>query len=196
MQSSCVLRLQAEEDEELAAAGPRTVYRRYLRKFICVIPRVHGGYFKSSSCVIHRVHQERLQQFLWEDGFFKTSGSWQRLFIGEDRPRKPESGFVRREATLKTALARPEWPPEVVFCRNRDVMERGSSPSGDAAAGAGSARAEAARTGRVGVLGRGKGGRLLRRLHWLASEGLWVIIHIESETLMRDPYYHHPQQEF
>ncbi len=75
----------------LAAAGSRTVYRRYLKKFICVILRVHGGYFKSSSRVIHRVHQERLQQFLSEDGFFKTSGSWQRSFIGEDRPRKPES---------------------------------------------------------------------------------------------------------
>ncbi len=36
------------------AAGSRTVYRRYLRKFICVIPRVHGGYFESSSRVIQR----------------------------------------------------------------------------------------------------------------------------------------------
>ena len=90
MQSSCVLCFHEEEEEELAA-GSRTVYRRYLRKFICVIPRVHGGYFKSSSCVIHRVHQERLQQFLSGDGFFQTSGSWQRSFVGEDRPRKPDS---------------------------------------------------------------------------------------------------------
>ena len=36
------------------AAGSRTVYRRYLRKFICIIPRVYGGYFKSLSCVIQR----------------------------------------------------------------------------------------------------------------------------------------------
>ena len=54
MQSSCVLCLRAEDDEQLAAAGSGTVYRRYLRKFICVIPRVHDGYFKSSSCVIQR----------------------------------------------------------------------------------------------------------------------------------------------
>ncbi len=90
MQSSCGLHLHAEEGEELAARF-RTVYRRYLRKLICVIPRVYGGFFKSSSHVIHRVLQEKLQQFLLEDRFFKTSGSWQRSFIGEDRPRKPES---------------------------------------------------------------------------------------------------------
>ncbi len=35
-------------------AGSRTAYRRYLRKFICVIPRVYGGYFESSSRVIQR----------------------------------------------------------------------------------------------------------------------------------------------
>ncbi len=40
--------------DEGLAAGSRTVYRRYLTKFICVIPRVHGGYFKSSSRVIQR----------------------------------------------------------------------------------------------------------------------------------------------
>ena len=91
MQSSCVLRLQAEEGEELAATGFGTVYQRHLRKFICVIPRVHAGYFKGSSRVIHRFSQERLRQFLSEDGFFKTSGSWQRSFVGEDRPRKLES---------------------------------------------------------------------------------------------------------
>ncbi len=64
MQSSCALCLLAEDDEGLAATGSGTIYRRYLKKYICVIPRIHGGYFKSSSHVIQRVHRERLQQFL------------------------------------------------------------------------------------------------------------------------------------
>ncbi len=42
---------------------------------------------------------------------------------------------------------------------------------------------------------KGKGGRPLRRLHWLASESLWVIVHIEAETLTRDPYYRRPWQD-
>ncbi len=54
MHSSCMPCLRAEGDEGFAAARSGTVYRRYLRKFICVIPRVHGGYFKSSLRVIQR----------------------------------------------------------------------------------------------------------------------------------------------
>ncbi len=124
MQSSCVLWLRAENDEELAAAGSRTVYRRYLRRFICVIPRVHGGYFKSSLRVIHRVHWERLTQFLSEEGFFKTSRSRQRRSSGRkgsgSQSHTPagtakvglglrlETEFLG--ATLKTVLARLEWP--------------------------------------------------------------------------------------
>ena len=42
---------------------------------------------------------------------------------------------------------------------------------------------------------RKEGGGQLRRLHWLVSDGLWVIVHIEAETLTLDPYYRHPQQD-
>ncbi len=64
--------------------------------------------------------------------------------------------------------------------------------SGNALAGAGSAGVGAARTGTAGVLG--KGGPL-QRLHWLISSGPGGIVHIEAETLTRDPYYRHPCQD-
>ena len=82
MQSSCVLRLQAGEDEELSA-GSRTVYRRYLIKFNCVIPRVHGGYFKSPSRVIQRVHQKGLQQFLFGRLTDREVGLMAKAFISQ-----------------------------------------------------------------------------------------------------------------
>ncbi len=75
---------------KVSSAVSRTVYQRYLRKFICVIPRVHSGYFKSSSHVFQRVHQKRLQQFLSEEGFFEMSRLWQRTFIRMGGSRKPE----------------------------------------------------------------------------------------------------------
>ncbi len=45
------------------------------------------------------------------------------------------------EAILKTVLARLEEPPTVVFCRVRDKL------SGDATAGAGSARSSSSKDG-------------------------------------------------
>ena len=41
-----------------SSAGSRTVYRRYLRKFICAVPRVHGENFKRSSHIFQRVYWE------------------------------------------------------------------------------------------------------------------------------------------
>ncbi len=142
MQSSCVLGLCAENNEGLAAAGSGTVYRRYLRKFICAIPRVHGGYFKSSSCIFQRVHQEGLHQFLLEgrilqddtvvaedvhqDG--KTLGSQSHTVAGT-----AEVGLglqERLEATLKTALARLWWPLDCVSNTLQRHVEPTLSSSG------------------------------------------------------------------
>ncbi len=40
-----------------------------------------------------------------------------------------------------------------------------------------------------------KGGRPLRRLHWLASEGLRLSSNIKAETLTREPHYQHFWQD-
>ncbi len=68
------------------------------------------------------------------------------------------------------------------------MMKRGSGPSGDAAAGAGSARSRSSKDGRRSSWRR-KGGRPLQRQHWFASGGLCLLSSIKAETLTRDPYY-------
>ncbi len=60
-------------------------------------------------------------------------------------------------------------------------MKRASSPSGDAPAGAGSAGA--------------RGGRATLKTALARLEWPWDIVHIEAETLTRDPYYCHPCQD-
>ncbi len=134
-----------------------------MRKFICVIPRVHGGYFDSSSRVIHRVHQGETATVLVGGRILQDIG-----LVAEvvRRRRKAEAGtgvcarvilqlgLLRStlgccltwnvflgEATLKTALALLEWPLDVICHRKRDAMKRASNSSGDAPAAAVSARA-------------------------------------------------------
>ncbi len=73
---------------------------------------------------------------------------------------RPPGVVFGSEAILKTALARLEQPLRVSFWRNRDRVKRASSSPGDAATGAGSARAAATRmdTARVLEGGRREGG--------------------------------------
>ncbi len=125
-------------------------------------------------CNPERVHRERLQQFLFiwltdrevvlaVEMFISRKGrrrnwSFSVRSHSEDcigLPRVTSGSFVS-EAIPKTALARLEQPLKVSFCRNRDRMKRASSSSGDAATGAGSARAAATRTNTARVLEQGR----------------------------------------
>ena len=112
MQSSYVLCLLAEEDEVLAAAGSGAVYQRYLKKFICVITTVYGGYFKSLSRVIQI-------EFIGKDRNSSSLTSGRPRGRARRRSVSQQKGggwtVVQREATLKTALACPEQPPGIAF---------------------------------------------------------------------------------
>ncbi len=66
----------------------------------CESPSALFHEFVVDTSRVHHVYStefigERLQQFLSEEGFFKTSGSWERSLDGMERLWKPESHCSR-----------------------------------------------------------------------------------------------------
>ncbi len=71
-------------------------------QFICAIPRVHGGYFNSSSCIFQRVHQEGWQQFLSERRILQDI-----TLVAEDACRKLERKFSEESYRIQVCRDRP-----------------------------------------------------------------------------------------